>query len=30
MVFEATGLSRQTVYRLQADPASAEASLNSW
>jgi putative DNA-invertase from lambdoid prophage Rac len=29
-VAKATGLSRQTVYRLQADPAAAEASLASW
>ncbi len=29
-VAKATGISRQTVYRLQADPAGAEASLASW
>jgi putative DNA-invertase from lambdoid prophage Rac len=29
-VSKVTGLSRQTVYRLQADPAAAEASLATW
>ena len=25
-----TGLTRQTVYRIQSDPASAEAALAAW
>jgi putative DNA-invertase from lambdoid prophage Rac len=25
-----TGLSRQTVYRIKDDPASAEAALSAW
>jgi len=25
-----TGLSRQTVYRIQADPAACEATLTAW
>ena len=29
-IAKATGLSRQTVYRIQADPAGAEASLALW
>lgn len=29
-VSKATGLSRQTVYRIQADPAAAEAALAVW
>lgn len=29
-VAKATGLSRQTVYRLQEDPTAAEASLATW
>ena len=29
-VAKATGLSRQTVYRIQADPAGAEATLAAW
>ena len=29
-VAKATGLSRQTIYRLQADPAGAEALLANW
>ena len=27
---KATGLSRQTIYRIEADPAAAETSLASW
>ena len=29
-IAKATGLSRQTIYRLQEDPAAAEASLATW
>jgi putative DNA-invertase from lambdoid prophage Rac len=29
-IAKATGLSRQTVYRIKADPAAAEAVLASW
>ncbi len=29
-VAKATGLSRQAVYRIQADPAGAEATLALW
>jgi len=29
-IAKATGLSRQTVYRIQADPAAAEAALATW
>jgi DNA invertase Pin-like site-specific DNA recombinase len=29
-VAKATGLTRQTIYSLQADPTVAEASLASW
>lgn len=29
-IAKATGLSRQTVYRIKADPAAAEAVLTSW
>ncbi len=29
-VAKATGLSRQAVYRIQADPAGAEATLTVW
>ena len=29
-IAKATGLSRQAVYRIQADPAGAEASLATW
>ncbi len=29
-ISQATGLSRQAVYRVQADPAGAEASLAAW
>lgn len=29
-VSKATGLSRQTLYRIQADPAAAEAALAAW
>ena len=30
VIAKATGLTRQTVYRIQADPAAAEASLATW
>jgi DNA invertase Pin-like site-specific DNA recombinase len=30
MVAKETALSRQTVYRIQADPATAEGSLTAW
>jgi DNA invertase Pin-like site-specific DNA recombinase len=29
-IAKATGLSRQTVYRIKEDPAGAEAALTSW
>src|SRR5438309_9099116 len=29
-IAKATGLSRQTVYRIQADPAGAEKALATW
>ena len=29
-IAKATGLSRQTVYRIKDDPASAEAALAAW
>jgi putative DNA-invertase from lambdoid prophage Rac len=29
-VAEATGLSRQTIYRIKADPAGSEAALATW
>ena len=27
---ELTGLTRQTIYRIQANPAAAEAALAAW
>ena len=30
VIAKATGLTRQTVYRIQADPAAAEATLATW
>ena len=30
VIAKATGLTRQTVYRIQADPVAAEASLTTW
>ncbi len=30
LIAKTTGLTRQTVYRIQADPAAAEASLATW
>ncbi len=30
VIAKATGLTRQTVYRIQADPVAAEASLATW
>jgi putative DNA-invertase from lambdoid prophage Rac len=30
VIAKATGLSRQTIYRIQADPVAAEASLSAW
>ncbi len=30
VIAKTTGLTRQTVYRIQADPAAAEASLATW
>jgi hypothetical protein len=29
-VARATGLARQTVYRIKDDPAAAEAALTTW
>ncbi|WP_407170412.1 hypothetical protein [Bradyrhizobium sp. ORS 111] len=29
-IARSTGLSRQAIYRIKADPASAEAALTSW
>lgn len=29
-ISKATGLSRQTIYRIQEDPAAAEAALSTW
>jgi DNA invertase Pin-like site-specific DNA recombinase len=29
-IAKATELSRQTIYRIQADPAAAEAALATW
>jgi putative DNA-invertase from lambdoid prophage Rac len=29
-VAKATGLSRQAIYRIQADPVAAEAALSAW
>jgi DNA-binding phage protein len=29
-IAQETGLTRQTVYRIKDDPASAEASLAAW
>ena len=29
-VSKETGLARQTIYRIQDDPAAAEASLAAW
>ena len=29
-IAKATNLSRQTVYRIKGDPASAEAALATW
>ncbi len=30
VIAKATGLTRQTIYRIQADPVAAEASLATW
>lgn len=30
VIAKATGLSRQTVYRIKGDPAAAEAALSAW
>jgi putative DNA-invertase from lambdoid prophage Rac len=30
VIAKATGLSRQTIYRIPDDPAAAEASLAAW
>jgi putative DNA-invertase from lambdoid prophage Rac len=29
-IAKATGLTRQTIYRIRDDPAAAEASLTAW
>ena len=29
-IAKATGLARQTIYRIQEDPAGSEAALASW
>jgi putative DNA-invertase from lambdoid prophage Rac len=29
-IAKATGLTRQTIYRIKDDPAAAEASLTAW
>ena len=30
VIAKATGLTRQTIYRIQADPVAAEATLTIW